>query len=487
MYKRIYIGFMLLFCAKILAQDAAYYLPYQMPSHAAVKFHTFVANPALPLLGYQEQNVGLYHRTAWMGYKTDNFSLSGGSYGINWNEINSVNALIFKQNVGIFSNIGAVLNYGHQVEFYDGLGLRLGLNVIPTMTSFDRGRVIVHSMNDPLLDIKSSFGITLQPGFDMNIGKFHFGITAENIFDYSMGAKKSMTAFEDKSFTGHIMYRSPMDSSSDVFEDGVWSAALRATKETDGVNISAHLLFDMPKLGWLYGGYAQKYGVFTGLGFNLRESLSIGLEYERGIFAKIPDLGNTFGAYINYQFGGDRQKVAASQRMRQAQRRAEARERAKQRLAEQQKRLLEKPKPKPTPPPPVVKTDTVAKATPPPAPPTQTPPKAPDEPKIKDRGPNTDVFGLGLRVRTDKIASPKIPPGYYVIVGVYSDPRNAFRFIQEYRKKYPVAAFLHPQFNTTYVYIGGQGLPPQEAKEYYQKNLTGPDFANTGIWILNVE
>ncbi len=479
MYKKIYIGIMLLFCTKTLAQDTSYYLPYQMPTHAAVKFHTFLANPALPLLGYQEQNVGLYYRTQWMGYKDDSFSLMGASYGINWNETSSVNAFVYKRNVGVFSNTGVVLNYGHQVEFYDGMGLRLGLNVVPTFTSVDRGRIIVHSETDPLLNSKSSFGFTLQPGFDINIGKVHFGVTAENLFDYSLGSKKSMTPFDDKTFTGHLMYRSQVDSSTDMFEDGYWSVTARATKESKELNLSANILFDMPKLGWTYAGYSQKYGIFAGLGFHIKEYLSIGLEYEKDVAAKIPRLGNTFGAYVNLQFAGDRQKAAASLRLKQKMKRDEARKRAEERRLRNAANMAQKPEPKPVEPPKPVVQDSVPKTT---------TPKPPDpEPKIKDRGPDTDVFGLGIRVRTDKISNPKIPPGYYVVVGVYSDPRNAFRFIQEYRKKYSVAGFLHPQFNKTYVYLGSAGMGVEEARTLYQQNLMNNDFSTTGIWILKVE
>ena len=59
-------------------EQKGFYVPYQMPTHAFVRFNTFVANPAAPLVvNYQEHNVGLYYRNQWMGYKNDNFSLMG--------------------------------------------------------------------------------------------------------------------------------------------------------------------------------------------------------------------------------------------------------------------------------------------------------------------------------------------------------------------------------------------------------------------------
>jgi len=84
-----------LISAFALAQEQkGYYMPYQMPTHAFVRFNTFVANPAFPLIvNYQEHNVGLYYRNQWSGYKNDNFSLMGLSYGRNWRETSSMNAI----------------------------------------------------------------------------------------------------------------------------------------------------------------------------------------------------------------------------------------------------------------------------------------------------------------------------------------------------------------------------------------------------------
>jgi len=106
-----------LISAFALAQEQkGYYMPYQMPTHAFVRFNTFVANPAFPLIvNYQEHNVGLYYRNQWSGYKNDNFSLMGLSYGRNWRETSSMNAMVFKRNATVMTNYGVVLNYGHLI------------------------------------------------------------------------------------------------------------------------------------------------------------------------------------------------------------------------------------------------------------------------------------------------------------------------------------------------------------------------------------
>lgn len=469
MLKRIYLGLMMLFWANIFAQDASFYLPYQMPTHSSVKFNTFLANPAFPLLGFQEQNAGIHYRSQWMGYKDESFTLMGASYGVNWNEISSANAFVYKRNAGIMSNIGVVLNYGHYVQFSDAMGLRLGLNVIPMYSGIDESRVVINTP-DPLLSFKKTFGLTAQPGFDFNFGdltrsSFHVGATAENLFDYSFADSKAMTSFSDKTITGHLMYRSMMQGSSEMFEDGHWAAMLRATREQSEINLGGHVAFDFPRLGWTYLGYTQKYGIFAGLGFNINDYLSLGLEYENGAGAKIKQLGSTFGVHINAQFGGDRQKSSQLSRERQQAQRQKAREKARQRI---ESRRADARKPVT---PPVVK-DTVPKTTPTPPPPP--PAKVEEPPKVEPV------------IRVQNIASDKIPPGHYVVVGVFRDPRNAFRYIQELRKKYQVAGFVHPKTNFTYVYVGGAALSREAAEAIHSKNMFNPDFNTGNIWILHV-
>ena len=109
-------------------EQKGFYVPYQMPTHAFVRFNTFVANPAAPLIvNYQEHNVGLYYRNQWMGYKNDNFSLMGLSYGRNWRETSSMNLFLYKRNVTVMTNYGVVLNYGHLIHLSDNVRIGMGL------------------------------------------------------------------------------------------------------------------------------------------------------------------------------------------------------------------------------------------------------------------------------------------------------------------------------------------------------------------------
>lgn len=419
-------------------------MPYQMPTHAFVRFNTFVANPAFPLIvNYQEHNVGLYYRNQWSGYKNDNFSLMGLSYGRNWRETSSMNAMVFKRNATVMTNYGVVLNYGHLITLSDQVRIGLGLSVVPSFSGLDKGRIRAADPTDPLLNVGNSFDINVQPGGYIAFGDFYIAGMAENLIDYSSGAGKAMTEFRDKTFTAHLMYRTALESNNSLLENGYWSAAFRATKEYDGYNFGGSAMLDLPALGWLNVGYTQRNGLLAGVGVNLRQQWSLGVEYENPIGVKIPQLGSTFGVYLNVQFGGERQKVA----------------------------------PAPTPRQPSTKRPFIVPVT----------PEEPKEPLVKQ----TELTKVPVKPNQPPISvkietMEGVPPGHYVIIGVYASARNAFNFRQQMAKRYEVGIFVNKKNSLNYVYLGKGSMSLEEAQNLMRKQMINVDFVG-GIWVLEVK
>lgn len=437
-----------LISAFALAQEQkGYYMPYQMPTHAFVRFNTFVANPAFPLIvNYQEHNVGLYYRNQWSGYKNDNFSLMGLSYGRNWRETSSMNAMVFKRNATVMTNYGVVLNYGHLITLSDQVRIGLGLSVVSSFSGLDKGRIRAADPTDPLLNVGNSFDINVQPGGYIAFGDFYIAGMAENLIDYSSGAGKAMTEFRDKTFTAHLMYRTALESNNSLLENGYWSAAFRATKEYDGYNFGGSAMLDLPALGWLNVGYTQRNGLLAGVGVNLRQQWSLGVEYENPIGVKIPQLGSTFGVYLNVQFGGERQKVAPPPTPRNPTKRPE--------IVQVTPEKTEEKKPEP-----LVKQPDLTKV---PVKPNQAP--------------------ISVKIETME----GVPPGHYVIIGVYASARNAFNFRQQMAKRYEVGTFVNKKNGLNYVYLGKGNMSLEEAQALMRKQMVNIDFIG-GIWVLEVK
>ncbi len=446
-----------------VAQKETYYLPYEMPGHTAVKFNSFLMNPAFPIMGQKESHIALYHRNQWMNF-SNNFKTYAGTYGKKWSDQEMFHGMIFQKKAGVFTNYGVLGNYIHQIEISDENYLRLGVNASFGMTGISRSEIVVNNPSDPLFDNISNTGIfNIQPGFDINFGKIHFGIVAENLVDYAISAGEMAVPFNEKSFVGHAMYRNTMYSGAGILEEATFSLMARARKSSDNFQFGGHAMLDMPLIGWVYGGYDRKYGVFGGLGFNVSSHFSAGFGYEQGIGSYVGNLGGTYEITLSYQYGGDRHLKEKQLKERRAAKEAEL---ERKKLAESTKT---EPQTKPTE---VVEAPKTATVSPTTVQPAQVPNKA-----LQER----------INVQEHKIAGEKISEGHYVVLGVFRNPKGAYQRLQEVRSLgYVANAFLHPQNGMTYIYFNQPYNSREDAGLVMSEMLKRREFSDISIWILRV-
>ena len=449
----------------LLGQSDGNYLPYELPGHTAVKYNTYLMNPAFPIFGKNESQITFFHRNQWMGFKEDKFNTFGLSYGKKWggdagkktvvdDGNNMAHGLIFQRTASIFANTGVLGNYVHQVEISDDNFLRLGINAVFARSSIDKSKVRVN-VNDPLIENAKAVNIiNIQPGFDINFNEMHFGITAENLLDYAFSAGEMAVPFNEKSLTAHAMYRHALDSNSDFLEDAVLTVLAKGKKSSDNFQLGGHVMLDA-KMGWAYAGYDQKYGAFGGLGFNIANHVSIGFGYEQSIAAYVSELGGSYDIVLSYQFGG--------------------------------KHHIKPPKVTPTPPTPpapavenpkpAVATPTVSETKTPTTPPPAPKPPKPISEQLKDR----------MTLVEDKIAGAGIPEGHYVVIGVYRNASGAYDMLKKVRQLgLSVFSFKHPENQMTYLYVEKAFASRGEAGEAMINLLRRPEFRNSKVWVLKV-
>lgn len=449
----------------LLGQSDGNYLPYELPGHTAVKYNTYLMNPAFPIFGKNESQITFFHRNQWMGFKEDKFNTFGLSYGKKWggdagkktvvdDGNNMAHGLIFQRTASIFANTGVLGNYVHQVEISDDNFLRLGINAVFARSNIDKSKVRVN-VNDPLIENAKAVNIiNIQPGFDINFNEMHFGITAENLLDYAFSAGEMAVPFNEKSLTAHAMYRHALDSNSDFLEDAVLTVLAKGKKSSDNFQLGGHVMLDA-KMGWAYAGYDQKYGAFGGLGFNIANHVSIGFGYEQSIAAYVSELGGSYDIVLSYQFGG--------------------------------KHHIKPPKVTPTPPTPpapavekpkpAVATPTVSETKTPTTPPPAPKPPKPISEQLKDR----------MTLVEDKIAGAGIPEGHYVVIGVYRNASGAYDMLKKVRQLgISVFSFKHPENQMTYLYVEKTFASRGEAGEAMINLLRRPEFRNSKVWVLKV-
>lgn len=70
----------------------------------------------------------------------------------------------------------------------------------------------------------------------------------------------------------------------------------------EDVTLGGSLILDLPKLGWLQGGYDSFYGAAAGVGFNLNRRISLGYTMEKGLSNNFDNFGLTHEISFAYSF-----------------------------------------------------------------------------------------------------------------------------------------------------------------------------------------
>ena len=270
-----------LLCGKLSAQEGNPYVSYDVPFQNLLKFNRFLINPTFSAVREDKSYVNLFHRSqgAEFNDNNQNYFLS---YSGRINERVGLGVSLYNQQEGVISNLGIMANYSHGIQLGQKSNLSFGVNIPYYVSSFDADRAITVE-EDPLLNGTTQNSIiSFQPGMNLSLGKFDFGVFAQNLVDYNIKTGKSLSDFNEKTFSGHIQFAHDFKNGAGIFEDGRLLPLARARFEADQDPIfGGGLILDLPKLGWIQGGYDQFYGASAGTGFNLNRRLSFGYNFEK--------------------------------------------------------------------------------------------------------------------------------------------------------------------------------------------------------------
>src|SRR5690606_6333447 len=100
-----------------------------------------------------------------------------------------------------------------------------------------------------------------------------------------------------------LQYTYEFKNSSGILEQGRLMPLATVRKPgQDNVVLGGSLILDLPKLGWLQGGYDSFYGVSAGIGFNLGKRISLGYTMENGVSNNFNGFGITHEISFAYSF-----------------------------------------------------------------------------------------------------------------------------------------------------------------------------------------
>ncbi len=286
----------------IRAQEDTPFVPYDVPSQNLLKYNRFLINPTFSTVREDVSYINLLHRNQSVQFNDNNQNYFL-SYSGRISDRTGLGLSLYSQREGTVSNFGVLANYAYGVKLSDKSNFTFGANVSYYNSGFDPNRATTVEEDPFLAGLQDSNLLSFQPGFNISYGKFDFGLFAENLFDYNIKTSESITDFKDKTFSGHLQYTHEFENASGVLEGGRLMPLGRARKVgEDDVVLGGSLILDLPKIGWLQGGYDSFYGAAAGVGFNLSKRLSLGYTMEKGLSNNFDNFGVTHEISFAYSF-----------------------------------------------------------------------------------------------------------------------------------------------------------------------------------------
>ncbi|MEJ2161741.1 MAG: PorP/SprF family type IX secretion system membrane protein [Robiginitalea sp.] len=278
------------------------FIAYEVPSQNLLKFNRFLINPTFSTVREDKSYVNLLHRNQAVTFDDNNQSYFL-SYSGRIGDRSGLGLSLYTQRVGTLSNYGLLANYAYGIKLSDKSNFTFGANLSYYNSGFDESRANPVE-DDPFLSgFQDSSLLTFQPGFNISYGQFDFGVYAENLIDYNLKTSEAITSFKEKTFSGHLQYTHQFENTRGLLEQGRLMPLARVRKVgEDEVVLGGNLILDLPKIGWLQGGYDSFYGASAGIGFNLNRRLSIGYTMEKGLSNNFDNFGLTHEISFAYSF-----------------------------------------------------------------------------------------------------------------------------------------------------------------------------------------
>lgn len=293
------------------AQEDDPILPYRVAPQNLLKFNRFLINPTFTTVREDKSYINLLHRNQSVQFQ-DNDQTYFLSYSGRMGDRSGIGLSLYTQRLGPVQNIGVLANYAYGIKLSDKSNFTFGGNLAYYSTGLNRNDVDVIDPNDFRLNgTEDSNILSFQPGFNLSYGQFDFGVFAENLFDYNLKTSETLTEFSDKTYSAHLQYTHQFKNGDGVLESARLMPLARVrlntlnqsiTDESNDYSLGGSLILDLPKLGWLQGGYDTFYGASAGAGFNINRRMSLGYTMEKGFGTDFNNLGLTHEISFAYSF-----------------------------------------------------------------------------------------------------------------------------------------------------------------------------------------
>ncbi|MEM8929337.1 MAG: PorP/SprF family type IX secretion system membrane protein [Bacteroidota bacterium] len=261
------------------------------PFHNQLFFNRFLINPTFSLVRENKSYLNVLLRNQYAGFEDNNQNYFLG-FSNKLDENTALGLGIYGQWSGVIQEFGFHANYATAVQLGEKSALSFGANVNYRSQGLDRNRIVVNE-EDPLLnEVEKINSLSIEPGLNLSLGKWDFGMFFTDLVRYNQTNEELFTNFGLDHIRSQVQFTHTFKRAAGILEDARFIPLVQLGQDFNQEwSMTGSLLMDLPKLGWLQASYDQRYGVSSGLGFNLNKRLSLGYLMEKSPTEQGENLG----------------------------------------------------------------------------------------------------------------------------------------------------------------------------------------------------
>lgn len=270
--------------------------------HNQLFFNRFLINPTFSLVRENKSYLNILHRNQYATFddNSQNYFLGFS------NKLNDHTALgigVYSQSTGVIQEFGFNANYATSVRLGTNSKLAFGTNITYVNKGVDKNRVVVSEQDPAISDARMESKIAIQPGINLSLGNFDFGVYAEDLFRYNQTTEEFVTNLSLNSVKTSVQYTHEFQAGRGLFKNARLMPLAQVGQNLDGsLYYLGSLVLDMPSYGWLQTTIDQEYGISAGVGFNLSKTMSLGYLMEKDLSSQEANLGWNHELSLAYTF-----------------------------------------------------------------------------------------------------------------------------------------------------------------------------------------
>ncbi|NRD23690.1 PorP/SprF family type IX secretion system membrane protein [Winogradskyella litoriviva] len=280
-------------------EDADGVVSLNIPARNSLTFNRFNINPTFSFVREQSKTISFNNKREWVQFENAPLTYFG-SYSGRFAENIGAGIGVFKQNYGVLTTFGGMLNFAYNARVGSVNNLTFGLNVGAYKSGINTADVVTNFDDPSLQNVPEHTLLTINPGINFGLEYLDFGLSINNMVMYNFKTSSVVDVNPEQSLVGHIMYTGYMDSKG-FFDESKFTGLLKSEIYEDKTIISALAMITVPKGFWFQGGYNSVYGASAGVGLNITKNIALEYNFENAI-GKLNVLGNSHDFTIAYRF-----------------------------------------------------------------------------------------------------------------------------------------------------------------------------------------